>query len=102
MIELELENALASVLRMKRTQLNFTQEELAHLCNLDRTYISLLERSKRKPTLSTLFKICDILSITPGEFIYEIETIWLLTIMGSLKWRLIRKIYGVFLIKLNH
>lgn len=72
-IELELENALASVLRMKRTQLNFTQEELAHLCNLDRTYISLLERSKRKPTLSTLFKICDILSITPSEFIYEIE-----------------------------
>lgn len=70
---MELDNALATVLRAKRTQLNFTQEELAHLCNLDRTYISLLERSKRKPTLSTIFKICETLSILPSDFIYEVE-----------------------------
>lgn len=72
---MELETALAVVLRKKRTECGLSQEELAHLCDVDRTYISLLERQKRKPTLNVIFKICDTLKIQPSEFIKEIEKI---------------------------
>ena len=40
-----------------RTDKKISQEKLAELCQLDRTYISLLERGCRQPTLMTLFKI---------------------------------------------
>jgi len=70
---LELETALSKVLKNKRTHLGISQEELAYRCNIDRTYISMIEREKRKPTLSILFKICDALHIKPSAFIKEVE-----------------------------
>lgn len=41
----------------QRTSRKISQEKLAELCQLDRTYISLLERGLRQPTLTTLHKI---------------------------------------------
>ena len=46
---------------------------LAYRCELDRTYISLIERKKRKPTLNVIFKICSNLNIKPSLFIEEVE-----------------------------
>ena len=37
-----------------RVQKNITQEQLAHLCELDRTYISGIERGKRNISLINL------------------------------------------------
>ncbi|HHV11834.1 MAG TPA: helix-turn-helix transcriptional regulator [Clostridiales bacterium] len=70
---MELEAALATVLRNKRRLAGFSQEELAHRCNIDRTYISMLERKKRKPTINIVFKMCDALDVKPSDFILEIE-----------------------------
>lgn len=72
---MELETALATALRNNRITAGFSQEELAHRCDLDRTYISLLERSKRKPTLNVVFKICSNLNIKSSEFVKQIEEI---------------------------
>ncbi len=47
------------ILREFRTNANLSQEKLAELSSLDRTYISLLERGKRQPTLQTLFILHD-------------------------------------------
>ena len=68
-----LEEALALVLKEYRLKNNLSQEELAHKCDLDRTYISLLERGKRKPTISVIFNICNSLNVTPSIFISEVE-----------------------------
>ncbi|MFQ9979658.1 MULTISPECIES: helix-turn-helix domain-containing protein [Clostridium] len=68
-----LEEALAIVLKEYRTEKNLSQEELADKCDLDRTYISLLERGKRKPTLSVIFNICNSLKVKPSVFIAKIE-----------------------------
>lgn len=68
-----LEEALAIVLKEYRTEKKFSQEELADKCDLDRTYISLLERGKRKPTLSVIFNICNSLKVKPSVFIAKIE-----------------------------
>ncbi len=70
---MDLENALAIVLRNKRHLAGLSQEELAHRCNIDRTYISMIERMKRKPTINIIFKMCEALNIKLSAFISEIE-----------------------------
>lgn len=70
---MELDEAIAIVLKEERTKKGLSQEELAHLCSIDRTYISLLERQKRKPTLHTIFKICEALGVSMSYTIGRIE-----------------------------
>ena len=52
-----------------RVQKNMTQEQLAHLCELDRTYISGIERGKRNISLINLYKIASSLDIHPSELL---------------------------------
>ncbi len=47
----------ATNLRRHRKRLGLSQEELARLCDLHRTEISLLERSKRSPRLETIVNL---------------------------------------------
>ncbi|MCI1945488.1 helix-turn-helix domain-containing protein [Clostridium luticellarii] len=68
-----LENALAITLRNRRIKCGLSQEDLAHECNVDRTYISMIERQKRNPTLNIIFRICKSLDIKASDFISGIE-----------------------------
>lgn len=61
------------VLKRIRSERKVSQEKLAELSGLDRTYISLLERGLRQPTLGTIFKISKSLEILPSEMIKQIE-----------------------------
>ncbi|PGM61415.1 transcriptional regulator [Bacillus cereus] len=70
---MEIPKAFGEVLRKHRKKANFSQEQLALQCNLDRTYIGLLERAQRQPSISTIFVICEILNIAPHELIKEME-----------------------------
>lgn len=69
----ELTIKIGNTLRELRELANLSQEKLAEYCVLDRTYISLLERGLRQPTISTIFKIADALDISPSEIIKTIE-----------------------------
>ncbi|HSH72112.1 MAG TPA: helix-turn-helix transcriptional regulator [Methylophilaceae bacterium] len=57
-----------------RTQKGISQQELAFMTELDRTYISMLERNLRQPSLETVFKISVALGFKASEFIALIET----------------------------
>lgn len=70
-----LEKAFGIVLVESRKKANLSQEALAHECGLDRTYISLLERGRRQPTLKTLFLISSALQLTPSDVISQVESI---------------------------
>lgn len=63
----------SKVLRELRVNNKLSQEKLAEYCDLDRTYISLLERGQRQPTITTLFKLAHALNISPAEFVKRIE-----------------------------
>ena len=71
--EKSLHIAFGKVLRKRRNQAGISQEKLALACNLDRTYISLLERGLRQPSLSTIFTIANELSLKPSVIIKEVE-----------------------------
>ncbi len=60
-------------LRSARKAANLTQEELAFRTNLDRTYISLLERGIKSPTLTTFFQLCRVLDQKPDIFMAQIN-----------------------------
>lgn len=70
---MNIENAFATVLKDLRTQKKISQENLAFLSGLDRTYISLLERGKRQPTLTSLFSISKALDMTLVELTTALE-----------------------------
>lgn len=70
---MSIEVIFGKVLRNIREEKKLSQEQLAHLSELDRTYISLLERGKRRPTINTLFDLCKPLGLKPSEFLEEIE-----------------------------
>lgn len=61
------------VLRELRENKKLSQEKLAEYCDLDRTYISLLERGLRQPTITTLFKLSDALNIKPSELVELVD-----------------------------
>jgi len=61
------------VLRELREANHISQEKLAEYCELDRTYISLLERGLRQPTITTIFKLAKALKISPSKLIEKVE-----------------------------
>lgn len=65
--EKTLKLALGRVVKNLRKQANLSQGELAERADLDRTYISLLERGERSPKLPTFFAVARGLKIEPAE-----------------------------------
>ena len=54
---------LGKAIKLCRTQKNLSQAELAALVDLSVSYISLLERNKRDPNISTVKVIANALNI---------------------------------------
>ena len=69
--ELGLEPAFGEVLKQYRTAACLSQEKLALEAGLDRTFISLLERGRRQPTLTTLVLIAEALGQPPERLLAD-------------------------------
>lgn len=62
-------------LREIRRSFSISQEQLANRAELDRTYISLLERGLRNPTLNCIEKLAKALDVPISElFMFEVES----------------------------
>ena len=70
---MEITEAFSKVLRKYRIEANMSQEKLALQCDLDRTYIGLLERAQRQPTITTLFALAEQLNVSTHQIIIEME-----------------------------
>jgi len=60
-------------IRNVRIKAGLSQEKLASMANVHRTYISLLERNKKSPTLEVFFRICRALRVSPSKLLSKIE-----------------------------
>jgi len=69
------ETAFGEILRQLRKQARFSQERLAQESSLDRTYISLLERGLRQPSLTSILQLSRALNISSSEFVSKVEAI---------------------------
>ena len=64
---------LGEQIRKAREAAGLTQEELAFRAGVHRTYVSLLERDKKSPTIDVLFRLCDAIGLRTSELIRRVE-----------------------------
>jgi transcriptional regulator with XRE-family HTH domain len=67
-----IEKAVGQELYFCRTKKGLSQEKLGFEANLHRTYISIIERGLKSPTINTLVRLCDALEITPDKFLKNV------------------------------
>ncbi len=61
------------VLREQRQARELSQEQLALSADVDRTFVSQMERGIRQPTITTLLKLASALGIQPSTLIVRME-----------------------------
>ena len=66
-------DTFAKTLLKFRKNKGLSQEQLAELADLHRTYVSGLERAQRNPTLTTLARIAQALSVKTSELVAGVE-----------------------------
>ncbi len=66
--------AFGKVLREARRASGISQEQLATAADLDRSFISLVERGIQSPNTVVLLKIAEVLKVSAAEMIAKTET----------------------------
>ena len=61
------------VLKRHRAHAGLSQEELAFQADVDRTFVSRLERGIRQPTITTLMSLGDALGTSAAGLVQETE-----------------------------
>jgi transcriptional regulator with XRE-family HTH domain len=72
---LEPEYAFGAVLRELRKRRGLSQEALAFEADLERNYISLLERGLNSATIKTLFKLTPVLGVSVSKMLEQVEAL---------------------------
>jgi transcriptional regulator with XRE-family HTH domain len=65
--------AFGEAIRQTRGELGLSQEALAEACDLDRTYISGIERGARNPSLTNILKIAAALNVRAADLLARTE-----------------------------
>ncbi len=69
----QVSKAFGRVLRRQRLANGISQEALALNAQVDRTFVSQLERGVRQPTLTTLCKLATALEVSPSSLVAKME-----------------------------
>ena len=69
MLMSELTIQFGQLVRKYRKEKNMSQEQLALLCNMDRSYLGRIERGEVNPTLEKIYELASSLAITPKELL---------------------------------
>ena len=64
---------LGASIRLRRQEMDMSQEDLAALCRLHRTYISGIERGVRNPTITCIFDVSKALKLSLAELLQLTE-----------------------------
>lgn len=66
-----LRESFANNVRKKRNELGISQENLAFMCGLHRTYISDIERATRNVSIDNIEKIARAFKISPSKLLEQ-------------------------------
>ena len=69
----QISTVFGQVLREQRISRELSQEELALAADVDRTFVSQMERGIRQPTITTLMKLASALGIQPSTLVVRME-----------------------------
>ncbi|MCU1722951.1 helix-turn-helix domain-containing protein [Pseudomonas sp. 5P_5.1_Bac1] len=65
--------AFGKVLRERRKLAGLTQEQLALEADIQRNYVSLIERGVNQPTITVIFRLAAALGCSPSALIADVE-----------------------------
>jgi transcriptional regulator with XRE-family HTH domain len=65
--------AYGDALREFRTERGLSQEQLAHMADLDRSYVSGIERGERNPSLANILRLTAALGVNVSELAARAE-----------------------------
>jgi len=65
--------AFGEVLRARRKEKGLSQEKLAEMCDLDRTYISMLERGIHQPSLTAFLRLAQAVDVAAAEMVEAVR-----------------------------
>ncbi|HEY4375050.1 MAG TPA: helix-turn-helix transcriptional regulator [Burkholderiales bacterium] len=68
---LTLRTIFATRVRAARLASGYSQEKLAELADLDRTYVSSVERGLRNISIDNIERLCRVLMVTPAQMLSE-------------------------------
>ncbi len=68
--------AFGSILRLIRQERGLSQESLGFESGYHRTYISLLERGNKSPSLKTIFQLAKALNVEPSYIMEQLQTLY--------------------------
>jgi transcriptional regulator with XRE-family HTH domain len=71
--EVKLRKAFSLALKQLRDKANLSQQELADYANVDRSFISQLERGIGLPSLSVIYKLSEVFKIKAYKFIEQVD-----------------------------
>ncbi|RTE45929.1 XRE family transcriptional regulator [Acinetobacter junii] len=67
----ELTIQFGQLVRKYRKEKNMSQEQLALLCNMDRSYLGRIERGEVNPTLEKLYELANSLDVNVKDLLPE-------------------------------
>ncbi|WP_341346264.1 helix-turn-helix transcriptional regulator [Paenibacillus sp. FSL H3-0469] len=68
-----LKQIIGKTVKAIRLKQGLSQEDLAHECNVDRSYISMIEVGRNEPSVTKIFELCRGLKVAPSDFIKMVE-----------------------------
>lgn len=66
---MDYQKILGENVRSLRIERQITQEQLAEICDLHRTYIGAIERGDRNVSLNNIVKIAHALNVAPSDLL---------------------------------
>jgi len=70
-----IDDMLGQVLQKARQNAGLSQQALAALAGVDRSYISELECDHKSPTVQMLFRLCEAMEISAADVLREVERV---------------------------
>ncbi|MBS1507018.1 MAG: helix-turn-helix transcriptional regulator [Bacteroidetes bacterium] len=67
--------AFGKVIKELREERGLSQQELADYSELDRSYISDMERGRYNATLHTIYKLAEVLKVAPNKLLERVDSL---------------------------
>jgi len=68
----KIKHAFGRVLFTLREEKGASQKEVADNCDLERAYVSRLERGLLQPTITTVIKLAEYFNVSPGDIVNQV------------------------------
>jgi transcriptional regulator with XRE-family HTH domain len=72
-MRMTVELAFGHEIKKGREALQKSQEALAFEAGIHRTYVSMIERGKKSPTLAVIVRLANALNVKPSELLQRVE-----------------------------